>query len=884
MPTSPFTLNVGGSTVDTIAKAVNLKSLQLSARATDRFEFVEHVKHYGATWHENQVVELQFPTGSVRFTGKIMETYAEGDESEHVRYVCVGWRALAQHVDVQRFGPDEAAPNTFPERIYNAPDDDPDKIYRALGPSATVGAILTNLFDSFLTSLRNEGACHPSTTPYVAGDLSVLTFVPGKLVLNGMNFEQAVVAVLREQGPAWSFWVDTTGVWRFYDTRTVATSSTVTIGSDVKRSRLNRSLRGKYTAVKVVGRRGRGKEILPGVVGMGVDEYATLLSGVTPLWNGFDELQWTLKKGEGIREQGIVSSVIAPDFFTITGRTWASNQFINGFAIFPRLSYVQRFNIIGNTADTFQIAAPGITSGSQAGNPVILFGPTKYSDVYRLFQITDPTKRDVLVESLGGMDCCPQVVAVLRDEDGNVVGTQYVNIRLEGDGKFRTEWPLFKSASNGREIGDSITHPDWKLVFCYQNSNDSNITVRFPSTLFSGLAAAAPYNVERELTVAVDEFQDQSLSVLAAFGTLATEIHKITSTVGASGEVVLQDLDWTYLDPRRRISIAHTGVETTGLESLQASMAGATFDFLTGLTSIQVSDDGSNESIDFQGMLEQIRGRMRAASVAIEAQKMTEFINCRGKERAGPSRNDRVSEGANEPLMDFRDLPAPTYNESKGAASKDERNSRGECKCEKHVDSCNKPWAPGQAFECKPDAQIGLIARRKPFGGRCLKNQLVDGESGMYYPFVCAGKDIRNYTSTRGNVDDDKSFNPCTSMRRLVVIEPASLDDDGSGDEIGIADMLIQFLRAYDAYMQHNEEAHCCLDNRLACVDAGVWNINGSSTECYNGECKNSVQDQMIVIQQLIDALEVCINKGKGEFEKCDVGRIPMNTNGCGPC
>ncbi len=47
--------------------------------------------------------------------------------------------------------------------------------------------------------------------------------------------------------------------------------------------------------------------------------------------------------------------------------------------------------------------------------------------------------------------------------------------------------------------------------------------------------------------------------------------------------------------------------------------------------------------------------------------------------------------------------------------------------------------------------------------------------------------------------------------------------NSATGTEISTGQAILLMIQAYDSYMIHNEQAHCCLDNRIACTDKGVW-------------------------------------------------------------
>lgn len=885
-----WTLKIGGSAIDEVAKKVTLDKLRVDARVSDALTFTEVARHFDGTWAEGAAVVLEYPTGTVRFTGRISERESIGTSgAEQVRYTAVGWRALAQNVMVAR-----SASDSYPERIYNAADDDIDKAYRALGPSATVGAIITDLFDTFLTALRAEGACHASSTPYVSGELSSLTFVPGKLVLAGMNFDQAISAVLAEQGPAWSWWVDTAGAYHVYD-RSASTATTVTIADDrVVSNQLRRHVRGRFTAVKVVGKRGRGQEVWPTAIGVGTDEYGQALSGVTEVWASGLEAAWTMRLGEGQREYGYVSVVGSSTFTVGGGKAWAVDAFSGGYAFFPRYSLKTAFTVDGNTADTitFTSAVPGVN----VGDPILIIAPGLYSDVHRLFQITDATKRDIVQEGAGEVDCCPHILAILRNSAGAVVGTQQIPVRLEGDGKFRALQPMITSFADGLVAGQATPMEDWKFVYCYRPASTTTpILARYPSSSYSGGASAAPWSIQRELTAVVEEFEDASAP--SAYATLAQEIHKVTSTVGTSGKLVLAELDPTWFDPRRRVHIAHAS-DTTGWEALGAFLTSVTYDFMRATTELELSEDGGSEGVNYQSMLEAIRSRMRGAGAGLEAKKLGDFINCRGEERRRGSYSSRANELEEGSRPKTATLVEPVFRFPRAGA---DFKTSARCRCDEETDPCLTPTQAAsfakKQFICLPDDRHGLTVRHQLAGGfYCSASQLAykyDQGSGSYvpggnyYPFVCQQLEIGE--APDGTSGSGYFTGTCTNgMRELVVVEPFDLDDGDNGTQVGVGSFLIQFLAAYDNYMQHNEEAHCCLDNRIYSQDRAIWGPVDSSMS----GCQNTILDLIQAIDQKFTTFGQCMNanwqrgwtRGETKGVYCPLPSIVMDLEGCGGC
>ena len=878
--TPPYVLKINLDEIDPLDKAVEIDSLTEESRGSPVFRFTEVTDPWSASYTEGDSVILEYDPGTVRFAGKIeaVRGKVQGGVGR-VEYECLSYQHLATKVQIVRVpATDGNTPDPFPQRIYNCPEGDPDKIHEE-ADGRTVGQILRDNFNDFRTSLQLEGAI--LGRGYVASDFDVMTRVPDKFVLQG-DFQQAVQQCLAEQGPGWAVYVvPLTGTWRFYNRFDVASTHTFTIGTDeVGPISVKRSLDGVATAVRVVGRAGRGGNITPEVAGFGIDEqgrdHGGLGINLTALWSAGLESTWTREKMTNYWDSGIIASTVNNDF-TVAGRNWATNIWAGGYVVFPTYSYASKFTIVSNIGDTITLdtAVPSGLTGKGFRAFDIAGG---HADVWRFFQITDSTKRNILLDDPGNLGCCAKVVVIGRDSNDNVSFRQPVKIRVEGDpseGKFRTEDPLFQSPTGGREPGDSTLSDHARLEYCYEDSSEPNtLEARYPSSGFSGEAFGAPWNIDRELSVIADDFDDQLDAGL--FQTAAQEIHKLTSKVLTRGNVVVSSINWDLHDLRKLVNITHAS-ESTGWEALKAGVASVTWDFDRNSTTVQLSDDGGSDVVDYQRLFDGVRARATGVVVAEDALKTSGFLDCIGDgitNRTGGG-GGIVEEGDSSKGTTYV-LPEPDYQ----GMTLYKQTENKECPCDGiQNDPCISIRGDKCPRVCLVDGQYGLAVRHPGTGNRCPNSQLVVGTAGMYFPFMCQGIPVDN---GEAGYPDDPVAGACTNNRNLVVLEPATLDDGPTGTEVGIGQALIHFLESYDAYMQHNEDAHCCLDTKILCTEAGVWGGQCPMKKPPeftkdDDQCKASIRG---VIDKIIEALD-----GINSWSQCAV-EVPEKPDWlcCAPC
>jgi hypothetical protein len=334
------------------------------------------------------------------------------------------------------------------------------------------------------------------------------------------------------------------------------------------------------------------------------------------------------------------------------------------------------------------------------------------------------------------------------------------------------------------------------------------------------------------------------------------------------------------------------------------------FDFESDATELDLSEDGSSAGVNYQSMLDQIRQRMKAGAANIETKKLGDFVNCRGEERKRGGYDSDTFGAAEGSERSTETISPPTYEMPRPFAYDD--TSTRACKCDKEVMACQtKDQTEAMSREspqwvCFPDDRHGIVVKHpgdgvNPLTGvaknYCAASQLAFKHTGSaivpggnYYPFACNNVAIGSPPDgvfLLGSPTTIPNGTCALGWRTLVVVEPFDLDDGTTGTEIGVGDFLVQFLAAYDNYMQHNEEAHCCLDTRLICLDEALFVNTGGGGSCPT-KCRTPVwkalEDLFTITQKLYQCI-MSIHYAEGPKQAiCVAPQAHWDTAGCGAC
>jgi len=291
-------------------------------------------------WQNEDAIALE-RDGTAVFEGRIKssERIASPD-GEHIAYTCVGLREAADGIIFQHTvgGSDTA------RVVYNCPvEEELEEYGYAVNPGEmwTVGAIIADILDATAAELAGIIGDGSPGSGYVAAELEALAAVPGKVVLNALSVDEALLAVLHH-APDFGYVIDPASHQaRFFDFRTLAPTDVPGVGEAVLSQQLDFSTAGCYSACTV----------------QGTYELIDVFEELSPAWDTELEATWT---------PGLASE--EPDTYGTVWRLWETSEPASaGGAVMP-----QRF--VGN-GDIMAIISLG-----QLGKHIMAATPAQVAD------------------------------------------------------------------------------------------------------------------------------------------------------------------------------------------------------------------------------------------------------------------------------------------------------------------------------------------------------------------------------------------------------------------------------------------------------------------------------------------------------------------------
>ena len=230
-------------------------------------------------WQNQDTVEL-LRDGTTLFEGTIKSSDRTASaDGEHIVYACVGLRETADGVTFQR-----SIGGTATARVvYNCPPEERVEEYGYVaiaGTASTVGEILADILDTMAAELAGVIGDGSTGSGYVQAELDALASVPGKIVLNALSVDEAIVAVLRH-APDFGYTIDPAAhKARFVGFRDLTAKEVAGVGDKVLRHELDFATAGCYSACTV----------------QGTYELVDTLDELTPAWDSGLEADWTSQK------------------------------------------------------------------------------------------------------------------------------------------------------------------------------------------------------------------------------------------------------------------------------------------------------------------------------------------------------------------------------------------------------------------------------------------------------------------------------------------------------------------------------------------------------------------------------------------------------------
>lgn len=203
-----------------------------------------------------------FSDSNPTFLGHV-EDVDPGEDGQTIRYTCLDPTARASNeipiMSAAWSSSTAEGSGTVPRLIFNSTIDNDDDWVFCRAFNQDVGEMMTAIFDDAVLPLRRVFAAASGDDAYTAADLANLDFEPQeKVVSTSEPIRSGIMRLLNDWEPEYRMlFYPGTQKWRFIDIRS-ATQTTRTLNDftedyPILQLRLERSLEGRYTAVKIYG-------------------------------------------------------------------------------------------------------------------------------------------------------------------------------------------------------------------------------------------------------------------------------------------------------------------------------------------------------------------------------------------------------------------------------------------------------------------------------------------------------------------------------------------------------------------------------------------------------------------------------------------------------
>ena len=277
-------------------------------------------------WQNEDAVVLE-RDGTALFEGRIKSSERRASAAgEGIVYTCVGLREAADGLTFQR-----AIDGSETARVvYNCPPEEELEEYgSAVSPGEmwTVGEIVADILDAMAVELDGIVGDGSEGSGYVQSELDALASVPGKVVLNALSVDEALLAVLHH-APDFGYAIDPAGHRaRFTDFRTLAATDVAGVGEAVLSQQLDFLTAGCYSACTV----------------QGTYELIDVFEELTPAWDTELESDWTSDKAsEEPDTYGMVWRLFATGEPVAEGGVVVPERFVGGGSIMAMIAYSQQ--------------------------------------------------------------------------------------------------------------------------------------------------------------------------------------------------------------------------------------------------------------------------------------------------------------------------------------------------------------------------------------------------------------------------------------------------------------------------------------------------------------------------------------------------------------
>jgi len=819
----------------------NPDSMTVDYRSATEFRWTAYGgEHLNLKDWNNKRVQFDYG-GETRFLGRIQTIEGHGGSPQRYSFSCYDFRGCARKVDVQA---DPSAAPSYPSRIYNAPTTDED-YGRCVAVDQNVGEIIQDLFDTHSSLLLAADGVYDTGAMYVSAELLELDFIPGKIDLREVNFEEAVVQVLSKQGGVWNLCVGPVdGVWHFINRQDDGATTTFDIEDDddgIVAPSLRTSTEDCFTGCTMFGRAGSGGFLMKAKVGAAgsIDCSGTDLSGLGEAWDSGYEAAWDLEKSLGERDYG--SAVTHSEgggvgWVDDTAKDYEPDYWNDGFIVFPRLGQTE-YAITDSTETKITYAYTGDAPAVLAAEPFLLKRDTEYTKVYRRFYITDTAKRDLVEEGqFGGEDCCPRlfVYGFVEGTASGCIAKVSIPVRIiRGDPVYGTvieaQSPLYSRTGLVYAIADNIG-----FEYCYRHATlETPFKTRFPTSGYAGTAYTVE-GIERDKILIVPEFYNPQDA--ANFAVLAEEILKPFMDVLVQGAVGKRGLYWDAAGLGMKITLAQGVVD----KIVAVPVVSVTYDFDTLETSIEISNDFREDGWNYNRVLDNFYRNRFLDREENDTGVNRDYINCaKGLVSSGDlSRQEIEGDGS--------DVPNPAgdvWGNFSKVAGVEPTITRCDQQTYDHEGTLHdtKPCGDGLHYLLACKDNRGGHSYADPFDGADVEamhgivlrtgENMSDGgnlaNTHLFYPFNCVDGPYAHPSRWYGG---------CASgTKDLVLVVPSSV----GGDQQNMETFFPALLQAYINFIVFTSQGMSCVDDRLFILDQHLW---GDPSLTHQG-CKAGGED-----------------------------------------
>lgn len=263
----------GWTAIDIQAEKISDFKLSRSYSHPDMLTFIVHQAHHTVPIEKLAGIRFwddagEYPTSTAfsssnpTFLGYV-EDVDPGDDGLTVRYTCLDptVRSSAETPIMSAAWTDATTEGTgtVPRLVFNASINNDDDWAFTRFFDQTIGQIISYILDDPLARLRTMNAAPAADVAYVTADLAAMDFQPQeKITFHSEPIRNGIVRIIEDWEPEYRLLFDPDDQqWRFFDlgagTQVTRTLNDFTEDNPILSIEIERSIEGRYTAVKYYG-------------------------------------------------------------------------------------------------------------------------------------------------------------------------------------------------------------------------------------------------------------------------------------------------------------------------------------------------------------------------------------------------------------------------------------------------------------------------------------------------------------------------------------------------------------------------------------------------------------------------------------------------------